>query len=137
MGFAFEYDAASGTVRWSLEGKVSDALFWESLKALGEVLVKVPAKKGIVDFSRVTRFEVSNRAIHDLAAASPFMPAQFPRVVVASGDHVYGVARMFGMLSEETRPNLEVVRTMEEAYKLLDVKSPKFRAIGMKKRAKV
>jgi hypothetical protein len=136
LGFAFEYHAASGTVRWSLEGRVSDELFWESLKALGEVLAKVPAKKGIVDFSGVTRFEVSNRAIHDLAAASPFMPAQFPRVVVASGDHVYGVARMFGMLSEETR-NLEVVRTMEEAYKLLDLTAPKFRAIGMKKRAKV
>lgn len=136
MGFAFNYDAGSGTIRWSLEGRVSDELFWESLKALSEVLAKVPVKKGIVDFSRVTRFEVSNRAIHDLAASSPLMPAQFPRVVVASGDHVYGVARMFEMLSEETRPNLEVVRTMEEAYKLLDIKEPKFRAIGMKRRAK-
>jgi len=41
-------------------------------------------------------------------------------------DFTYGLARTFQILTQETRPELQVVRTMEEAYRLLEVCSPEF-----------
>lgn len=43
---------------------------------------------------------------------------------------IYGLARMFQILTEDTRPELQVVRTMDEAFRLLEVKSPEFRLVG-------
>lgn len=44
-------------------------------------------------------------------------------------DFIYGLARMFQILTEETQPELRVVRTMEEAYRLLEVSSPEFEPV--------
>jgi len=38
--------------------------------------------------------------------------------------------RMFQMLGEPTRPDLHVVRTMDEAYRLLRVESPEFKLVS-------
>jgi len=38
--------------------------------------------------------------------------------------------RMLQILSEESRPELHVVRTMDEAYRLLLVKSPEFSPVS-------
>ena len=43
-----------------------------------------------------------------------------------SRDLMYGMSRMYSMLTEERRPNRQVVRTMEEAYELLGVTSGQF-----------
>ena len=44
---------------------------------------------------------------------------------------MYGMSRMYSMLTEERRPNRQVVRTMEEAYELLGVTSAQFvRVVG-------
>ena len=48
------------------------------------------------------------------------------RVFVAPSDFIYGSIRRFQILSEKTRQNLHVVRTMQDAYKLLGIESPKF-----------
>jgi hypothetical protein len=45
---------------------------------------------------------------------------------VAAKDVVYGATRMFQVLSENTRKNVHVVRTLDEAYKLLGIESPRF-----------
>ena len=42
---------------------------------------------------------------------------------------MFGLARMFQILSSETRPNFRVVRTMDEALDLIEVKSPMFSPI--------
>lgn len=48
------------------------------------------------------------------------------RVLVVPKAIIYGMARMFQILGEKTRPDLHVVRTMDEAYRLLRVESPEF-----------
>ena len=50
-------------------------------------------------------------------------------VIVASKDLIFGMARMFSILGEESRPHLRVVHTMEEAYELLGIASPQFSRI--------
>ena len=40
---------------------------------------------------------------------------------------------MFQLLTETTRPNQHVVRTMDEAFELLQVKSPTFVPVDLSK----
>lgn len=59
------------------------------------------------------------------------MPAQAsadrrPRVVVAPQKHAFGLFRMFQIAGEDTRPLLQVVHTMDEAFAALGVQSPHF-----------
>ena len=83
---------------------------------------------GIVDFSSVTEFSLSSDLIIQLARQEPCMPdgTTRPRVIVAPKAHIFGLARMFQILVENTRPAQSVVRTMDEALAELDVQSPRF-----------
>jgi len=89
-----------------------------------------PPCRGILDLSRVTDFEVSSDAIRQVAAAPLALPGGYMRVLVIPQIFIYGLARMFQILGEKTRPELQVVRTMDEAYCLLGVESPEFRAVS-------
>jgi hypothetical protein len=46
--------------------------------------------------------------------------------MVVPQDYRFGMMRMFQILSELTRPDFQVVRTLDEAYRLLRVESPEF-----------
>jgi hypothetical protein len=52
------------------------------------------------------------------------------RILVIPKDFIFGMARMFQMITEKTRPELQVVRTLEDAYLLLKVETPDFRPIA-------
>jgi hypothetical protein len=56
------------------------------------------------------------------------MPDAFnrPRILVVPDTVGFGLARMFQIMGESTRPLLEVVHTMDEALSGLGVKSPHF-----------
>lgn len=74
----------------------------------------------ITDFTQVSQFEISSDQIRLVAESkSPLEKAQ--RVMVAPSDVAYGTSRMFQMLAGRTRPNISVVRTLEDAYKALGV----------------
>jgi hypothetical protein len=130
----FAYDAKSRVVCWRLEGEVTEEVFAVSLQQLPAVVAGSNPRSGIIDLSKVTAFRVSAEALKRLATTEPVFPAEFPRVIVAGGDHVYGMARMFAALTEPLRSNVQVVRTLKEAYKALGVKSPEFRDLELKKK---
>ena len=76
--------------------------------------------RAITDFTQVTHFEISSEQIRRVAdSKSPLERAQ--RVMVAPSDEAYGTSRMFQTLAGRTRPNISVVRTLEEAYKVLGI----------------
>jgi hypothetical protein len=52
------------------------------------------------------------------------------RVIVASQDYLFGMMRMFQILTEASRPDLNVVRTLDEAHRLLLVDSPEFQPVS-------
>ena len=89
-----------------------------------------PPCRVILDLSPVTEFDVSSDAIRRLAAAPlPLRPLGDMWVLVIQKDVIYGLTRMFQILTE-TKWNyceLQVLRTMDEAYQLLQVKCPVFR----------
>jgi len=74
----------------------------------------------ITDFTHVTQFEISSDQIRLVAdSKSPLEKAR--RVIVAPSDVAYGTSRMFQMLAGRTRPNISVVRSLNDAYKVLGI----------------
>jgi len=78
-----------------------------------------PSFAELVDFSGVTGGSVSLSTIQAAASReSIFNPASM-HVVIAPRDVVFGLARMSEVYAEKTKPNFVVVRTIDEARKLL------------------
>lgn len=126
MGFFFEFDAVNNVLRTCWEGTITEAIFWETYSAAGRFLAPRPACRGITDMSGVTKFEVSVEAIKKMAATPPVIRAELMHVIVAPKDDLYGLSRMFEILSEQNRPNLHVVKSMMEAQALLGISEPQF-----------
>jgi hypothetical protein len=77
----------------------------------------------ILDLTGVTKLKVSNAAVRDCATSPSLFDRDVIRVMVApAAGAVFGMSRMYQMLASETRPNLEIVRTLEEAYKLVGIR---------------
>jgi hypothetical protein len=131
MGYCFEFDEVNNVLRSTYDGSVTDELVWEAYASRVKFQAHRPAFRTLSDFSSVTTFDVSIETIKKLAVEEPVIAADSMRVIVAPSDLTYGLARMFGMLGEQTRPNVHVVRTMEEAYELLGIKSPQFSRVDI------
>jgi hypothetical protein len=121
-----DFDAKNNILRGTLEGPMTAAVLLDLYAKASKYLASRPPCRGIVDLSRVTDFEVSSAAIRQVAAAPPAFPPGYMRVLVVPQLFIYGLARMFQILGEKTRPELQVVRTMDEAYHLLGVEFPDF-----------
>jgi hypothetical protein len=133
MPYHFEFDSTNRILRCRFEGQITD----EDLKAYYRLLQQYDAQiaplAGILDMSEVTRFGVSTQTIRELADLPPAMAdASRPRCVVATSPEIFGMARMFELHGESTRPNLHVVRTQNEALAILAVREPKFEPIELK-----
>jgi len=133
MGFVLDFDARNKILRVTLEGRLTDAILLGSYAAAAGWVASHPPCRGIVDFSEVTKFEVSSGAMKELAKSAPAFPAASMRVLVAPRDVSYGMVRMFQILGETNRPNMQVVRTMDEAHRLLRIESPEFGPINLGK----
>jgi hypothetical protein len=124
MVACFEFAEAEGVLRVTLIGEITDDAvmgLWSKGRGIVE---SFPSCKTIVDLSGLTHYNVSTSTITKLAMShSADLPT---RIFVAAKDVVYGATRMFQVLSENTRKNVHVVRTLDEAYKLLGIESPRF-----------
>jgi hypothetical protein len=78
-----------------------------------------PSFSEIMDFSGVTTANLSSSAVQEASRRpSSFNPASMC-VVVAPQDLIFGLGRMSQVFAEKTRPNAAVVRTIEEAHRIL------------------
>jgi hypothetical protein len=74
-----------------------------------------PSYAQLLDFSHVTKLEISSEDVRTLAQASIFSPAS-RRALLVSGDTAYGLARMFEILRETAGDTgVEVFRNLDEA----------------------
>ena len=130
MSFVLEFDAKNNILRGRLDGLVTDNILLDCYGAAARYGTSHSPCRGIWDFSEVTNFDVSSYCIRQLVGMSPIIPTGYMRVIVAPQDYLYGMMRMLQMLSEESRPELHVVRTMDEAYRLLLAESPEFSPVS-------
>jgi hypothetical protein len=130
MAYVMDFDAKHNILRVTMEGRVTDEILLEGYATTARYVASHPPCHGITDVSKVTEFKVSSNAIARLAGTPPAFSPTCMGILVAPKDSVYGMARMFQILGGKTRPNLHVVRTMDEAYRLLQVESPEFRPVS-------
>ncbi len=131
MSIVVEFDAKNNVLRGTVHGPMTGAALLDFYAAATDYMASHPPCRGILDFSHVTEFEVSPRAIRQVAAAPPAFPAGYMRVIVVPIEFIFGLARMFQILGEKTRPDLHVVRTLDEAYRLLQIEAPEFRPVSL------
>ncbi|MGO9404465.1 MAG: hypothetical protein ACLPVW_13465 [Terriglobales bacterium] len=130
MNFVVDFDAKNNILRCTLEGRMTGVILLDLYARAVKYMESHPPCRGILDFSGVTDFEVSSEAIRQLAAAPPALSAGYIRVLVIPQIFIYGLARMFQILGEKNRPELQVVRTLDEAYLLLGVEFPEFHPVS-------
>ena len=77
--------------------------------------------------------DVSSRTIERMARLRqvPLGGIDSTVVVIAPKDVVYGLARMFSLINDQTFPNVHVVRTKRQAHALLGVTSTQFSPIAV------
>jgi hypothetical protein len=125
MGFVLDFDARNNILRVTIKDRFTDEIMRDIYAAITKYVASHRCR-GIVDFSKVTTFEASNDAIRTLAESDPAFPAGCVRIFVCPEDLIYGMARMFQILGEKTRPDLHVARTLDEAYHWLKADAPEF-----------
>jgi hypothetical protein len=125
-----EFDAKNNILRGTVSGRMTGAILLELYESATTYIAGHPPCRGILDLSAVTDFEVSGEAIRRVAGSPPAIPPGYMRVLVVPQIFIYGLARMFQILGEKTRPELQVVRTLDEAYHLLGVDDPEFRPVS-------
>jgi hypothetical protein len=111
VAIVVDFAAKNNILSGSIEGRMTGALLLEYYAAAANYMAAHPPCRGILDFTGVSEFEVSRHAIRQVAAASPAFPIGYVRVLVIPKDYIYGLARMFQILGEKIRPDLQVVRT--------------------------
>jgi len=114
-------DRKAGIVYSTLYGEVNTAELVEQVRAIRRHPDFDPQFRELIDASNVSGFDVSSEDVRDLAVQdAPFAPSA-RRVLVASEDLVFGLARMFQTFGGEQRPHFEVVRTLKQAHQLLGI----------------
>lgn len=128
MAFSFEFDPANKILLARFEGQLTAELLAEFYRAVRERSTATDASAGIMDLSSVTEYSVSSAFVRQLAKQEPAMPnaTTRPRIIVAPATVGFGLARMFQIMGEQTRPLLSVVHTLDEAFTALRVQSPHF-----------
>ncbi len=119
MAFVIAFGAGNKVLRASMSGVVTEQTLLELTAEVRRLLESQIPDVILVDLSGVTGFEISNEVVRFIARAPSALPEEIVRVIVAPQGHIYGVTRMFQFYADGNRPNVHVVKSMEEAYAYL------------------
>ena len=119
MGVRLAIDINQRLVISTYSGEISDAELLDQTSLIRSHPDFDPSFTEILDFRAATAVNLSTSAVQQLSQrASVFNPTSV-RVVIAPQDHIFGLARMGEVFAEKTKPNISVVRTVDEARKFL------------------
>jgi hypothetical protein len=128
--YQIDFDTTNRILRARFIGVVTDDDLKKVYRLCEEQATRVDPLSGITDFTDVTAVAFSPQTMRDLARTKPIMPdPSRPVIFVAPTPDLFGMARMFELQGAESRPNLQVVHTPEEAYRILNVRDPQFAPI--------
>lgn len=126
MPYVIDFDSHHRLLRVTFYGTLDDRTIAKAYDDVSLFTASEGACSGIIDFSPVSEVMVSAEAIRELASRSPAFPTECQRVIIASRDSVFGLTRMFQIHGADTRPNLEIVRSLEDACSILGVPAALF-----------
>jgi anti-anti-sigma regulatory factor len=126
MRARLEFDATHELLLLRAEGQFTEQSVRSNQASVRKYATATGAQAVIFDLSGVAEFVLSTNFIKSLAKEEPSVSASHPLVIVAPSAHGFGLSRMFQSLGDQTRPLLQVVRTMDEALSVLGIPSPHF-----------
>jgi hypothetical protein len=119
MGCKVTIDVGQRVVMVTYYGEVHDAEILDFAAVIRSDPKFDPSFSEIVDFSQVSGGDVSTEAIRELSRRESIFNPTSMHVAIAPQPVAFGLTRMFQGLAGQRRPNVVVVRTMEEARKAL------------------
>ena len=133
MTIRFEFDAVNRILLARIDGRLTEEGLADLCRAIRRYSVVTHARSAIFDFTSVIKFDISSEFIRQLSRREPAMLSvqEKPSVVIAPQTHAFGLARMFQILSEQTRPLFNVVRRMDEALGVLRAEAPEFKPVKL------
>ncbi len=130
MPYRFAYEPTYHVLCCTFRGRVTDAYLRQFHRDAARVVQHTHPRAAIINFRRVTAFDVTGGAMWSMARSDPPMPDMSkPRFIVAPADLAFGMSRMYQLIGETARPELRVVRTREEALSAIGVEAPNFQKI--------
>jgi|SRR5579862_1383216 len=79
----------------------------------------------LIDYSAVVTVDVTSATMRTIGARPPLLADPMPRVIVAPRDVVFGLARM-ALGHSHGRDHLHIVRSLEDAHRILGIQDPRF-----------
>jgi hypothetical protein len=137
QGFRVEFDAKYKILRLTFQGRYTDEDLLAGYAILRSCYDRFGSCHCIVDYTGVSDVAVTitTNGVRQLANKQPIFPMDCVTVNIAPNKLMYGMARMFQILSSDTRTNFRVVNSMEEALDLIEVKSPNFLPVNLEEAA--
>jgi hypothetical protein len=130
MPYQFDFEPTYRILRCSWEGSVTDVSLKEYYAAARRLARATNPAVGILDFTGVTVFDASSETVRELASFAPALPSEaIPAFIVAPASVVYGMSRMYQALGRKTRPLLQVVHNISQAYSSLGIKEAHFKPL--------
>lgn len=126
MHYVIDLDPTARIVRVTVDGVLTDELLMETYSTLKQVVSASGQYSGIFDLSQVVEDRVSSEAIRVLAREVPAILSGRLRVVVASTPSLRGLFRMYEMSGDGMRADLQVVGSIDEAYRMHGVRPEDF-----------
>jgi hypothetical protein len=127
MAYHFHFDADNRIILCTFEGDFTD---WEMFGAVDTFRNSYWPRYGsahvIGDHTRTTNVSITADGVRRIVRLTPMVPDGRVVVSVCPQDALYGMIRMYQLRSIDTQPHMRVVRTMDEALKLIGVQSPQF-----------
>lgn len=126
FGFDHRHDILLGII----VGEFSDADLHRLLDELKRHAKTLRPVAVITDLSEAA-VTLSTDGVWSAAQLSSPFAEETIRFLVAPDDHAFGLGRMYQMMGGESRENLTVVRSSDEALAALDVRDPLFEPVEL------
>ena len=121
MAVVYRFCPALKLLMVSVHGHTSDEAFEKLFDQVRVISSQLDVATGIFDLSDADMSEVTSERIRYLAAGPPMLSDPARRCVVTPPAYQFGMARMYQMVAKR---DIDICRSLGEAYKLLDVRVP-------------
>lgn len=127
MPYEFDFERTRRILRCRFQGEVNEEEFLKYYEELARHSRELTPAAGVADFSNAQPVRISRNLLQRVANEEPALHGMKAiRITIAPSPAVFGLARMFEIMGEHTRPNFHVVRTESEAWAILGVWNLKF-----------
>lgn len=125
--YSFDFDWKHRILRSHFHGRITDEELKTYYRSLYQTYFRIQPIAGVLQLSKTTVFEVSAKVVREWAKSAPALhDPSGQRVIIAPSPELYRMARTFRLWAKNTRPNIRVVRTEQEAWAILAVENPQF-----------